>query len=67
MMPYRYTAQISLDDAEEEAKRLGVHYSVLAIEPMVNAFSATLAETFAGLPVDKTEENLQSRSITDCP
>jgi len=62
MMPYRYTAQISLDDAEEEAKRLGVHYSVLAIEPMVNAFSATLAETFAGLPVDKTEENLQSRS-----
>ncbi len=62
MMPYRYTAQISLDDAEEEARRLGVHYSVLAIEPMVEAFAATLADTFAGLPVDKTEENLQSRS-----
>ena len=62
MMPYRYTAQISLDDAEEEAKTLGVHYSVLSIAPMVEAFSATLVDTFAGMAADKTEENLQARS-----
>lgn len=62
MMPYRYTAQISLDDAEEEAKTLGVHYSVLSIAPMVEAFSATLADTFSGMAADKTEENLQARS-----
>lgn len=62
MMPYRYTADISLEDAEAEARTLGVHYSVLGIAPMVEAFSATLAETFAGLGKDKTEENLQARA-----
>ena len=62
MMPYRYTAEISLEDAEAEARTLGVHYSVLSIAPMVEAFSATLADTFAGLGKDKTEENLQARS-----
>lgn len=62
MMPYRYTAQISLEDAEAEARTLGVHYAVLPIEPMVTAFTDTLAETFEGLAADKTEENLQSRS-----
>ncbi|HEX6591760.1 MAG TPA: NAD+ synthase [Moraxellaceae bacterium] len=62
MMPYRYTAQMSLDDAEEEAAILGVKYSVLPIEPMVTAFSATLEQEFAGLGRDKTEENLQARS-----
>jgi len=62
MMPYRYTADISLEDAEAEARTLGVHYSVLGIAPMVEAFTETLAETFAGLAKDKTEENLQARS-----
>ncbi|MDQ8038447.1 MAG: NAD+ synthase, partial [Pedobacter sp.] len=62
MMPYRYTAQISLDDAEEEAATLGVKYSVLPIEPMVTAFSEVLAPEFEGWGRDKTEENLQARS-----
>ena len=62
MMPYRYTAQISLEDAEAEARTLGVHYSVLPIEPMVTAFTEGLAGEFAGLGRDKTEENLQARS-----
>ena len=35
---------------------------LLPIEPAFEAFNATLAETFAGRPVDITEENLQSRS-----
>lgn len=62
MMPYRYTAQMSLDDAEEEAAILGVKYSVLPIEPMVTAFTDVLAPEFQGLGRDKTEENLQARS-----
>lgn len=33
MMPYRYTAEMSLEDAEAEARTLGVHYSVLSIAP----------------------------------
>lgn len=61
MMPYHYTAQISLDDAEAEARTLGVRYSVLPIAPMVEAFQATLAGEFAGLGRDTTEENLQAR------
>lgn len=61
MMPYHYTAQISLDDAEAEARTLGVRYSVLPIAPMVEAFQETLAGEFAGLGRDTTEENLQAR------
>lgn len=62
MMPYRYTSDMSLEDAEAEARTLGVQYSVLPIEPMVEAFSHALAGEFAGLGRDKTEENLQARS-----
>ncbi|MBB2898266.1 NAD+ synthase [Pseudomonas sp. AS2.8] len=61
MMPYHYTAQISLEDAEAEARSLGVRYSVLPIAPMVEAFQETLAGEFAGLGRDTTEENLQAR------
>lgn len=61
MMPYHYTAQISQDDAKEEADLLGVRYSVLPIQPMVEAFLDTLAPEFEGLPADTTEENLQAR------
>ncbi|WP_324731784.1 NAD+ synthase [Pseudomonas paeninsulae] len=61
MMPYRYTAQISLEDAELEAHALGVTYRVLPIGPMVEAFMGTLAPVFKGLARDATEENLQAR------
>lgn len=61
MMPSRFTAQISLNDAAEEARLLGVKYSVLSIESMFEATLATLAGEFAGLPPDTAEENIQSR------
>lgn len=61
MMPFRYTAEISMEDAEKQAAALGVKYSVKPIEPMYQAFEATLAEDFAGYEADVTEENLQAR------
>jgi NAD+ synthase (glutamine-hydrolysing) len=61
MMPYHYTAQMSQDDAKEEADILGVKYSVLPIASMVEAFLSTLAPMFEGLGQDTTEENLQAR------
>ncbi len=61
MMPSRYTAPMSLHDAQEQARLLGVKYSVLSIESMFEATLATLKDEFAGRPADATEENIQSR------
>ena len=61
MMPSRYTADISLADAAAQARRLGVHYSVIPIEGMFDATLAALAGEFAGRKPDTTEENIQSR------
>ncbi len=61
MMPSRYTADISLADAREMAQRLGVHHEEIAIDPVCDAFADALAPSFAGLPADTTEENLQAR------
>jgi NAD+ synthase (glutamine-hydrolysing) len=61
MMPSRYTASMSLDDAQEQARLLGVKYSVLSIEGMFEATLAALKDEFAGRPADATEENIQSR------
>ncbi|MCP5286990.1 MAG: NAD+ synthase [Burkholderiaceae bacterium] len=61
MMPSPYTADISWIDARDMAERLGVHYDEIAIAPMFDAFRAGLADQFAGLPEDTTEENLQAR------
>ncbi len=60
-MPYHYTAQISLEDAETEARLLGVAYRVLPIAPMVEAFQQVLAPVFDGHAHDASEENLQAR------
>ncbi|MEE8342272.1 MAG: NAD+ synthase [Gammaproteobacteria bacterium] len=61
MMPSRYTADMSLEDARQQAKSLGVEYSELSIEPAVGAFRDILADTFSGLSADVTEENIQAR------
>ncbi len=61
MMPYRYTSSMSLEDAEAEARALGVDYEVAPIEPMVDGFMSTLSPMFEGKPKDTTEENLQAR------
>ena len=61
MMPSPYTADISWIDARDMAARLGVRYDEIAIAPMFDAFRTSLAQQFAGLAEDTTEENLQAR------
>ncbi|MCK9507256.1 MAG: NAD+ synthase [Pigmentiphaga sp.] len=61
MMPSRYTADISAIDARDMAQRLGVRYDEIAIASLAEAFDASLADTFAGLPADVAEENIQAR------
>ena len=61
MMPSPYTADISWIDARDMATRLGVRYDEIAIAPMFDAFRTSLAQQFAGLAEDTTEENLQAR------
>ncbi|WP_044872165.1 NAD+ synthase [Pseudomonas sp. LFM046] len=61
MMPSQYTAQMSLEDAESEARLLGVAYRVLPITPVVEALQQVLAPAIEGHDRDTTEENLQAR------
>src|SRR5205807_360923 len=61
MMPSRYTSAMSLEDAQEQARMLGVKCSVLSIEGMFESTLAALKGEFAGRPQDATEENIQSR------
>src|SRR3954469_22702043 len=61
MLPSQYTSQDSLDDAAEVARLLGCNYETVPIEPAVDAFTHSLANTFPGRAVDTTEENIQSR------
>ncbi len=62
MMPSRYTADISLEDAAACAKALGVALTTIPIGPITDALEAGLAPSFQGLAPDLTEENLQSRA-----
>ncbi len=61
MMPSPYTADISWIDARDMAARLGVRYDEISITPEFEAFKASLAQEFKGLPEDTTEENIQAR------
>ena len=61
MMPSPYTADISWIDARDMAKRMGVRYDEISIEPEFAAFKSSLAADFAGKAEDATEENIQAR------
>nr|WP_232470537.1 NAD+ synthase [Methylococcus sp. BF19-07] len=61
LMPSRYTAAISVEDARREAETLGVAWHLIPIEPVFRSFLELLAGPFAGAPADVTEENIQAR------
>ncbi len=61
LMPSRYTADISNEDAIKEAETLGVEYHIIPIEPAFHTFLEMLKDEFAGTERDVTEENIQAR------
>jgi NAD+ synthetase len=60
-LPSRYTAAMSREDARDVARRLGIGWLEIPIEPPFRAFLEVLAPAFEGKPADVTEENLQAR------
>ena len=61
MMPSRYTADMSREDARAEAQALGVDYQEISIEQPFEAFLGVLSDAFEGTGADATEENIQAR------
>ena len=61
MMPFRYTSNMSQEDAAKQAATLGIRYDVIPIAPMYEATVGQLAELFEGREEDATEENIQAR------
>ncbi len=61
LMPSPYSSQGSIDDSLELTRNLGLETMTLPIQPIMDEFDKTLAQPFAGLEADTTEENIQSR------
>jgi NAD+ synthase (glutamine-hydrolysing) len=61
MMPFRYTSNMSQEDAAKQVAALGVQYDVVPIAPLYEAIVGLLGGLFAGREEDVTEENIQAR------
>jgi NAD+ synthetase len=61
LMPSPYSSAHSITDAIALAQNLGISTQTIPIQPMMEAFDASLSNLFAGQTSDVTEENLQSR------
>lgn len=60
-LPGPYSSPGSLIDAEALARRLGIHYRVIPVTPVYEAFLAALRPAFEDRPPDVAEENIQAR------
>ena len=61
MMPSRYTASMSKEDALQQLNTLKVSHTTLSIEPVFHSILSVLDPVFQGLAADTTEENIQAR------
>jgi len=61
MMPFRYTSNMSQEDAALQAAMLGIRYDVISIEPMYEATIAQLDLVLGEREPNVTEENIQAR------
>ncbi len=62
MLPYHYTSDESLKDAQDCAAALGVRYDTISIAEPVEGFQRAMSSMFEGTKTGVTEENLQSRA-----
>jgi NAD+ synthase (glutamine-hydrolysing) len=60
-MPSRFSSEATRTDARRLAENLGCEFRELPIEPVVEAYTGVLAQSFAGREADVAEENLQAR------
>ena len=61
MMPFKFTSDMSVEDAQKLAENLGLQHSVIPIGDIYDSFNKSLEKEFKGKEKDITEENLQSR------
>ena len=61
MMPFKFTSDMSVQDANKLAENLGIKHSIIPIGEIYDSFQSSLECEFKGLEPDITEENLQSR------
>ncbi len=61
MMPFRYTSDMSVEDANQLASLVGIKLDNIPIEDSFNAVTQSLGNVFSGYSRDVTEENIQSR------
>lgn len=62
LMPSKYSSRGSIDDSLKLISNLGISYSEISIQPVVDKLIDVLNPYFDGKPEDTTEENLQSRT-----
>jgi NAD+ synthase len=60
-LPSPFTGQVSMEEAQLVADRLGIGLVTLPIDRIMTSAEDTLAPIFEGRPRDVTEENLQAR------
>ncbi|MBU2473816.1 MAG: NAD(+) synthase, partial [Candidatus Omnitrophica bacterium] len=61
IMPSKFTSTATFSDAKKICQNLGVNYSIVEIDKILNSYSDGLARSFRGKKADITEENLQAR------
>lgn len=61
LMPSQFSSDHSVNDARELAENLGIHFDIIAIKDIYDAYSNELAPIFKGLDFNVTEENIQAR------
>jgi NAD+ synthase (glutamine-hydrolysing) len=61
LLPSRYTRDISIETAKEQAKTMGVHFDEISIEKAFDAFLRSLKGRFKDEHPGITEQNIQAR------
>ncbi|MBT7094818.1 MAG: NAD+ synthase [Bacteroidetes bacterium] len=62
LMPSKYSSDHSVDDSVKLANNLGISFSTIPIQSVVDSFEEQLKDMFKGTSPDITEENIQART-----